>query len=37
MPLDDLKKIANYFKGLIFCGQISDPIFHPKFIEILKY
>lgn len=37
ISFDNLKKIAKYFKKLIFCGQISDPIFHPKFIEILKY
>ena len=37
MPLDDLYKITKYFKGVIFCGQISDPIFHPNFIEILKH
>jgi MoaA/NifB/PqqE/SkfB family radical SAM enzyme len=38
MPWKDFIKIAEFFKkGLIFCGQISDPIFHPKFIEMLKY
>ena len=37
MLLDDLYKITKYFKGVIFCGQISDPIFHPNFIEILKH
>lgn len=36
ISLDNLKKIIKYFKTLIFCGQISDPIFHPKFIEILE-
>ncbi len=38
MPWGDFLKIAEFFKnGLIFCGQISDPIFHPKMIEILKH
>ena len=38
MPWDDFLKIAKFFKkGLIFCGQISDPIFNPKMIEMLKY
>ena len=38
MPWNDFIKITKFFKkGLIFCGNISDPIFHPKFIQILKY
>ena len=38
MPWEDFIKIAKFFKkGLIFCGQISDPIFNPKFIKMLKY
>tara|TARA_B100000029_G_scaffold153676_1_gene148908 strand:- start:3269 stop:3955 length:687 start_codon:yes stop_codon:yes gene_type:complete len=38
MPWEDFLKIAEYFKGgLTFCGQISDPIFHPKMIEMLKH
>ncbi len=38
MPWDDFLKIAKFFKkGLIFCGQVSDPVFNPKMIEMLKY
>ena len=38
MPWEDFLKIAKFFKtGLIFCGQVSDPIFNPKMIEMLKY
>ncbi len=38
MPWGDFLKIAKFFKkGLIFCGQVSDPIYHPKMIEMLKY
>ena len=37
MPLDDFYKLTKYFKKIQFCGQVSDPIFHPKFIEILKF
>ena len=37
MPLKDFYKIASYFKRVQFCGQISDPIFHPNFIKMLKY
>ena len=37
MPWEDFIKIAKFFKkGLIFCGQISDPIFNPNFIIMLK-
>ena len=38
MPWEDLIKIAKFFKkGLIFCGQISDPSANPLMIDILKY
>jgi len=36
LSLDNFKKILNYFDKIQFCGQISDPIFHPQFIEFLK-
>ena len=36
ISLDDIRKLANYFKSFSFCGQLSDPIHHPQFIEILK-
>jgi MoaA/NifB/PqqE/SkfB family radical SAM enzyme len=36
LSLDDFEKIAEYFKLITFCGQLSDPIHHPKFIEILE-
>ena len=37
-PWDDFIKIANYFeKGLLFCGQISDPTANPLLINMLKY
>ena len=33
----DFKKIADYYNnGLTFCGQISDPIYHPNFLSFLK-
>jgi len=38
MPWGDFVKIANYFeKGLLFCGQISDPTANPLLINMLKY
>lgn len=34
---DQFKKILDYYDfGITFCGQISDPIYHPKFLELLK-
>lgn len=33
----DFQKILNYYKNSItFCGQISDPIYHPNFLKFLK-
>ena len=38
IPFDDFLKLTKYFKkGVNFCGQLSDPIFHPNFIDMLKY
>jgi len=38
MPWGDFLKLTEFFKtGLTFCGQISDPIFHPKMVEMLKH
>ena len=36
MTTENFKKILNFFEEIYFCGQISDPIFHPKFIDFLK-
>ena len=36
MTVDQFKKILDYFDGILFCGQYSDPIYHPKFIEFLQ-
>jgi len=34
---ENFTKILRYYeKGLTFCGQISDPIYHPRFLEFLK-
>ena len=36
MPLDNLKKIIEFTNGRIsFCGQFSDPAYHPNFLNIL--
>jgi len=37
ISLDDIKKLSKFFNSFNFCGQFSDPVHHPKFIEILKY
>lgn len=36
MTISEYKKIISFFKNIIFCGQISDPVLHPKFSEFLK-
>jgi len=36
MPMKHYLLILNYFKEIDFCGQSSDPIFHPNFIQFLK-
>ena len=37
MELDNLEKIIKFSNGLIsFCGQFSDPIYHPDFYKILE-
>lgn len=37
MTMDDFIKITSFFKSINFSGQLSDPVHHPKFIEILEY
>lgn len=36
ITLDDYQKIIDVFPNVMLCGQISDPIYHPKFLELLK-
>ena len=36
MPLEDLEKLCDAFVEIGLCGQVSDPIFHPQFHEVLK-
>jgi len=37
IPLDDFRKLCNFFKHSIsLCGQLSDPVYHTQFYEILK-
>ena len=37
MSFEDFKKVHNFFDTLSFCGGVSDPIYHPQFIEFLEY
>tara|TARA_B100000686_G_scaffold303435_1_gene340250 strand:- start:5231 stop:5881 length:651 start_codon:yes stop_codon:yes gene_type:complete len=36
IPMDTIEKATDTFKAINFGGQLSDPIHHPNFIEILK-
>ena len=34
---ENFQKIFDYYtEGITFCGQISDPIYHPNFLNLLK-
>ena len=34
---EQFQKILDYYDyGITFCGQISDPIYHPRFLNLLK-
>ena len=35
ISLEDFEKITNHFPQVSFCGQYSDPIHHPQFLDIL--
>ena len=37
VSLDDIKKLAKHYKYFDFCGQLSDPVHHRNFIDILKH
>ena len=36
MPKDDWEKILKSFNHFALCGQISDPIYHPQFFDLIK-
>jgi len=36
MLVGDFKKILSFFETVDMCGQISDPIYHPKFHDLLE-
>ena len=34
--VNELQKILDFYNRMNFCGQISDPIYHPQFLLFLK-
>ncbi len=36
ISIADFEKILTYFDKLNFCGSISDPVMHPRFIDFLS-
>ena len=36
MSPEAMHKICQYYSHISFCGQRGDPIYHPKFIELLE-
>lgn len=36
ISMENFQKTINYFNRINFCGQRSDPIHHPKFLDMLK-
>lgn len=36
ISLENFAKISEYFTKIIFCGSVSDPIYHPQFQDILR-
>ena len=36
LSTENFYKIVNHFDHINFCGQVSDPVHHPKFIEFLR-
>ena len=37
ITMSEIEKLAKFYTKFHFCGQLSDPIHHPKFAEILKF
>ena len=36
MSMEEYMKIVNWFNDINFCGQYSDPVHHPLFVDFLK-
>ena len=35
--MDEIRKLSDYFCSFNFCCQLSDPVHHPHFVDILEY
>lgn len=33
---ENFKKVLEHFDSISFCGQLSDPVHHPEFVDFLK-
>ena len=36
LTLKEIDKISDFYNDFHFCGQLSDPVHHPKFLQILE-
>lgn len=36
ISIEDFEKITDHFDTICFCGNVSDPITHPRFYDLLK-
>ena len=36
ITVEDFSKVLDFFTHINFCGQVSDPVHHPKFVELLE-
>ena len=36
ISVEDYDKICKYFPGVLMCGQMGDPIYHPKFHSLME-
>jgi MoaA/NifB/PqqE/SkfB family radical SAM enzyme len=36
ITIEQMGMIVDYFDFISFCGQVSDPLYHPKFYDLLK-
>ena len=36
LSIEDFSKVLDFFNHINFCGQVSDPVHHPKFTKFLE-
>jgi len=37
ISMEEFYKLTKFFKSINFCGQLSDPVHHGKFVDMLSY